>query len=76
MNVRLRIYQVLLFKFRRHLCKGSITECNLLLKVLNQQKFKRSVICRFAYENGHKGSTLDNDSCYVATTLKYKTQAH
>ena len=24
MNVRLRVYQVLLFKFRRHLCKGSI----------------------------------------------------
>ena len=22
MNVRLRMYQVLLFKFRRHLCKG------------------------------------------------------
>ena len=24
MNVRLRMYQVLLFKFARHLCKGSI----------------------------------------------------
>ena len=24
MNVRLRMYQVLLLKFRRHLCKGSI----------------------------------------------------
>ena len=24
MNVRLRMYQVLLFKFGRHLCKGSI----------------------------------------------------
>ena len=24
MHVRLRMYQVLLFKFRRHLCKGSI----------------------------------------------------
>ena len=33
MNVRLRMYQVLLFKFRRHLCKGSIVNrkphCNL-----------------------------------------------
>ena len=27
MNVRLRMYQVLLFKFRRHLCKGSIGTC-------------------------------------------------
>ena len=26
MNVRLRMYQLLLFKFRRHLCKGSIAE--------------------------------------------------
>ena len=26
MNVRLRMYQVLLFKFGRHLCKGSINE--------------------------------------------------
>ena len=27
MNVRLRMYQVLLFKFGRHLCKGSINTC-------------------------------------------------
>ena len=26
MNVRLRMYQVLLFKFGRHLCKGSMVE--------------------------------------------------
>ena len=30
MNVTLRMYQVLLFKFRRHLCKGSITNQELL----------------------------------------------
>ena len=28
MNVRLRMYQVLLFKFGRHLCKGSIRSGN------------------------------------------------
>ena len=31
MNVRLRICQVLLFKFGRHLCKGSIFQCISLL---------------------------------------------
>ena len=31
MNVRLRMYQVLLFKFRRHLCKGSIVRCLFFL---------------------------------------------
>ena len=31
MSVRLRMYQVLLFKFGRHLCKGSIFQCISLL---------------------------------------------
>ena len=32
MNVRLRMYQGLLFKFRRHLCKGSISTLKILAK--------------------------------------------
>jgi len=45
------------------------TDCNLLLKVLNQKELKRNVICRFVYENWPEGSTLDNDSFCLAITL-------
>ena len=34
MNVRLRMYQILLFKFRRHLCKGSMNWLTLSLGYL------------------------------------------
>ena len=43
MNVRLRMCQVLLFKFGRHLCKGSMgkneTDCNWVILNMSAQCF-------------------------------------
>ena len=47
MNMRLRMYKVLLFKFKRHLCKGSIkSQCRHLFKCLNKilANLKRKIL--------------------------------
>ena len=51
MNVRLWMYQVLLFKFRRHLCKGSIgciKPNNNLSPLLRMPKIKKNLDFTFA----------------------------
>ena len=42
MNVRLRMYQVLLFKFGRHLCKGSLDGVMAFYIYLFETRFKSS----------------------------------
>ena len=44
MNVRLRMYKVLLFKFRRRLCKGSIVQTLSLLMVKREESYNPVVL--------------------------------
>ena len=47
MNVRLRMYQVLLFKFRRHLCNGSMVKLLCNLADISMASLPNDVHCRF-----------------------------
>ena len=52
MDVRLRMYQVLLFKFGRHLCKGSIAETSDTCKLYSVFTFYTMHIMNFKTYDG------------------------